>query len=82
MFSKLITKMQAMTWKDWLVVGLWLFTFAMLLAFVIAAALVTKGTTSYDNTLAALGFTFMVSIFSALTTTVVIKYLERKRGAK
>ena len=37
---------------------------------------------TYDTVLATLGFVFMVSIFSALGTTVAFKYLERKRGAK
>ena len=42
---------------------------------------IVKGV-SYDSALAALGFTFMISIFSALGTTVAFKFLERKRGAK
>ena len=86
MFSKLIDKMQSMTWKDWLVVCLWMLTFVLLLTFVIVAASMTKGlpkspeNISYNNVLAAFALAFMISIFSALTSTVVFKYLDRKRG--
>ena len=36
----------------------------------------------YNNALAGVGLVFMLSIFSALITTVIFKFLERKRGAK
>lgn len=166
MFTKMKNKILAATWKDWLVIGLWVLTLAMLFAFVITAATMDKtagtkivavdaktktihatqawiaktGTTAghldkafsfsldggkdaagkaltwapitgfttpttgltkdtigtftlvkhnttvhgvdYNNTIAALGLVFMLSIFSALITTVIFKFLERKRGAK
>ena len=43
MFTKMKNTMNKMSWKDWLVVSLWLLTFALLIAFVIVAATVDKG---------------------------------------
>lgn len=49
MFTKMKNKMNNMNWKDWLQVGLWLLTFALLISFVIVAATVTKETSSVET---------------------------------
>ena len=46
MFTKIKTKMQNMTWRDWLQTGLWSSVLVFLLAFVIAAATLTKNQTN------------------------------------
>ena len=49
MFTKMKNTMNKMSWKDWLVVSLWLLTFALLIAFVIVAATVDKGALKTHN---------------------------------
>ncbi|MCR8613095.1 MAG: hypothetical protein NC236_01275 [Mycoplasma sp.] len=82
MLNKLKAKMNDMNSRDWTIFLLWISTFISLIVFVVLAATLTKDTTSYANTLAALGVITILLLFSALIVTVLIAYNKKKEEDK
>ncbi len=73
-----------MTVNDWIQVALWLLTLIMLFVFVIVAAIGKEHPASLSKDSNAItGLLFVVSLCSALLTTVFVKFFEkRKKGDK
>ena len=82
--NKITQKWNNASGKDKFVFFIWIFTFILLIAFVIAAAVVSKDSTDdakkYANILAGLGSAFGIALIGSLLTTVAFAYAKKKGG--
>ncbi len=81
--TKIKTFFSNMTINDWIQAVLWLLTLIMLFVFVIVAAVGKEhaGALSKDSN-AITGLLFVISLCSALLTTVFVKFFEKRKGDK
>jgi uncharacterized membrane protein (DUF485 family) len=79
-FQNLKEKFFSMDSKQLTLFIMWIFTFILLILFVIlAASLDQKMEVTYANTLASIGFIFVLALFSSLIITVIFANNKRNK---